>query len=122
MHLPADAVAAVACDDAELAAVALLGGRVPVSIACETSVSRLPGTIAAIPASIDSLVACDSASSAGMSAPDPEGDRRIAVPAVDDRAAVDGHQVAGGEGFVGRGMPCTTRSFTDEQMLAGKPW
>ena len=71
MHLPADAVPAITRDDAELAVVRASAARVPSSMACETSVSRLPGSMAAMPASMDSRVASDSASSTGMSAPMP---------------------------------------------------
>ncbi len=42
-------------------------------------------------------MASDSSSSAGDQRADPEGDGGIAVPVVEDRAAVDGHQVAGDE-------------------------
>ena len=52
---------------------------------------------------------------------DTERERGVAVPAVEDRAAVDRHQVARGQHLVADGIPCTTRSLTDEQMLAGKP-
>ena len=90
-------------------------------MACETSVSRLPGTIAAMPASIDSLVACDSASSIGISAPTPNviaespcQPSTIAPQSMDTRSPAARVSPADG-------MPCTTRSFTDEQMLAGKP-
>ena len=90
-------------------------------MACETSVSRLPGTIAAMPASIDSLVACDSASSIGISSPTPNviaespcQPSTIAPQSMDTRSPA-------ARVSVGDGMPCTTRSFTDEQMLAGKP-
>ena len=79
------------------APVALGRGRVAVSTACETSVSRLPGTIAAIPASAPPRRRPRAARSAGTSVADAEGDRGVAVPAVEDRAAVDGHQVAVGE-------------------------
>ena len=91
-------------------------------MACETSVSRLPGTIAAIPASIDSLVARDSASSTRMSAPTPNviaespcQPSTIAPQSMDTRSP-------GARISVADGMPCTTRSLTDAQMLAGKPW
>ncbi len=84
--------------------------------------SRLPGTIAAIPASIDSRVASDSASSAGISAPTPKVNAespcqpsRIAPQSMDTRSPAASTSAADG-------MPCTTRSLTDEQMLAGKPW
>jgi hypothetical protein len=94
---------------------------VSVSMACETSVSRLPGTIAAIPASIASRVACESASSTGISAPTPKvtaespcQSSRIAPQSIDTRSPAASFSLAAG-------MPCTTRSFTDEQILAGKP-
>ena len=88
-------------------------------MACETSVSRLPGTIAAMPASIDSRVASDSAASAGMSAPTPNvtaaspcQPSMMAPQSIDTRSPWTSISSADG-------MPCTTRSFNDEQMLAG---
>ena len=52
--LSADTVTAVTCDDAVLCGHgAASASWVPVSMACETSVSRLPGIIAAMPASMD---------------------------------------------------------------------
>jgi hypothetical protein len=44
---------------------------------------------------------------------------RVAVPAVDDRPAVDRDHVALVE-HPGPGMPCTTSSLTESQIDAGK--
>ena len=95
---------------------------VSTSIAWETSVSRLPGTMAAMPASIAARVASDSASSAATSGPTPNvtaespcQSSRIAPQSMDTRSPAASTSSADG-------MPCTTRSLTEEQMLAGKPW
>ena len=94
MHLAADAVAAVASHDAELAVVARLGGvgpgldRVrdvgePVAghHRGDARLHRLSGGLR------QRLVDRDQR-------PDAERDRGVAMPAVEDRAAVDGHQIA----------------------------
>ena len=119
MHVPADAVAAVTLHDPERAPVPVPAARVPDSMACETSVSRLPGTIAAMPASSDSLVASESASSAASRVPTPKviaaspcQPSSTAPQSMDTRSP--GARISAAEG-----MPCTTRSLTDAQIDAG---
>ena len=91
-------------------------------MACETSVSRLPGSIAAMPASRDSRVASLSAASSAPSSPTPKVTAEspcqpstMAPQSMDTRSPSMRISVA-------VGMPCTTRSLTDAQMVAGKPW
>ena len=62
--------------------------------ACPTSPSRLPSTSCAMPAASDASAASISALSSALDLADRGGEGRIAVPAVDDGAAVDRHDVA----------------------------
>ncbi len=78
--------------------------------------------MAAMPASIAVFVASDSASSAGISAPTPKvmaaspcQPSTMAPQSIDTRSPWASTSSPDG-------IPCTTRSLTEEQMLAGKPW
>src|SRR5689334_20141037 len=97
VHLSADAVSAIAGDDAELSVVAGLRGVR----------TRLDGM-----RDVGEPVAGNHGSDAcfhrltsgrgqrfvdGDQRTDAEGDGRVAVPTVEDRAAVDGHQITGGQ-------------------------
>ncbi len=72
-----------------------------------------------MPASIDCFVAADKASSIAISVPMPKvtaaspcQPSMIAPQSIDTRSPAASFSS-------GVGMPCTTRSLTDEQMLAG---
>ena len=53
---------------------------------------------------------------------DRRGEGGVAVPAVDDGAAVDRDDVALLEHGTAPGMPCTITSLGEAQITAGKPW
>ena len=62
--------------------------------AAPMSESRPPGCIAAMPAASEASVTSMSRASAGVDLAHPRGEGGIAVPALDDRAAVDRDDVA----------------------------
>ena len=71
--------------------------RTVVSTAWEMSLTRPPSRAAAMPAHSASSVTRISSATSGGDLADRDGDRGVAVPAVDDRAAVDRDHVAVGE-------------------------
>jgi len=121
MHLSPDAMATVAVHDPEAAPIADLGRPCAPLDRMRDVRHRLPLIIAAIPASSDSW-------SRGkrfvgrVQGADSEGDRCIAVPALQHGAAIDGHQVPGCQYFGGGRDAMNNRSLIDEQMDAGVTW
>ncbi len=89
--------------------------RATASTAVATSSRVAPGTAAAMPASQGQLGGAQQARVVVVvgTAADAHGQRRVAVPAVDDRAAVDAEQVAVAAAAGRSGRPWTTISFGD---------
>jgi hypothetical protein len=90
--------------------------------ACEMSVSRASGAITAMPACRAASQAADSARSASVTAP--TGRVTAASPCQPSRMAPQSTEIRSPSASTcsADGMPCTICSFTEAQMVAGKPW
>ena len=91
-------------------------------MARETSTSRLPCFIAAMPAHIDSSVTRESSISSGA-CPEPTKAVYAASPCQPSMIAPQSMEMMSPSlrTTSSDGMPCTTTSFTEVQIVAGKP-
>lgn len=91
-------------------------------MAREMSTSRLPCFIAAIPAHIDSSVTRESSTSSGAW-PEPTKAVYAASPCQPSTIAPQSMEMMSPSArtVFSSGMPCTTTSLTEVQMVAGKP-
>ena len=93
-----------------------------VSIAYDMSVRRAPGRIAAMPANMALRVAADRSRSACPTVP--TATVTAESPCQPSRIAPQSIEIRSPSASTCRpaGMPCTTCSLTDAQIVAGKPW